>query len=212
METRHFITGRLEAPTPPTEAGPLVLAVLFGLAASLACVGAAPFLMPDGYSWIEHSVSESAAQGLEDAWVARLGFLLLAFSVVVLAKAAALRWGRLGRLIHTIYGLCMVGVAAFSHLPWREVPGDRFEDLLHSIAAFGVGMAFIVGVLVVSARRPPQIIWGRVFDWAAVAAAVAISMAMTGLEIDGLVQRVMFLIGYAWYGSEALRSAHLTTS
>jgi hypothetical protein len=46
----------------------------------------APLLMPAGYDWVRHTTSESAAQGLDGAWLARLGFV--AFGLAVLASAA----------------------------------------------------------------------------------------------------------------------------
>jgi hypothetical protein len=39
-------------------------------------------------------------------------------------------------------------MAAFSHRPWLpHVQFDRFEDLLHSASATGVGLAFAGGVI-----------------------------------------------------------------
>jgi TRAP-type C4-dicarboxylate transport system permease small subunit len=66
----------------------------------------APLLMPAGYDWVRHTTSESAAQGLDGAWLARLGFV--AFGLAVL----------------------MVATAAFSTRPWDpELPYSRVEDL-----------------------------------------------------------------------------------
>ena len=61
---------------------PLIVA---GLAAALVCLGVAPLVLPDGYSWIHDGVSESAAQGIAGAWLARLGFVLFGLAVVALA-------------------------------------------------------------------------------------------------------------------------------
>ena len=47
--------------------------VLVLLGAALLAILLAPLAMPDDYSWVELGVSESAAQGLEGAWVARIG-------------------------------------------------------------------------------------------------------------------------------------------
>jgi hypothetical protein len=70
-------------------------AVLVGLCSSAAALAAAPALMPPSYSWISHTMSESAAQGVSGAWLARLGFLLLGLSVMALAFAATPDWGAL---------------------------------------------------------------------------------------------------------------------
>jgi hypothetical protein len=37
------------------------------LALSMGALFTAPWLMPEGYSWLTHTTSESAAQGLEGA-------------------------------------------------------------------------------------------------------------------------------------------------
>lgn len=185
-----------------TTAG-VVLGLLVG---SLVCVALAPTLMPDSYSIVEHSISESAAQGVEGAWLARTGFLLLGFAVLVLASVGGTRWGVAGRLVHRAYGVAMIAVAAFAHMPWENVPSDAFEDTLHSVAASTVGAAFTIGVLIVATRRSRT--WMRVFDALAVAAALGFSMAMFNVEgIAGVVQRTMFVVGYLWYGAEAIRSA-----
>ncbi|MDH3262195.1 MAG: DUF998 domain-containing protein [Gemmatimonadota bacterium] len=185
----------------------MVVAVVAMLMASAACVAIAPMLMPDSYSVVEHSISESAAQGVQDAWLARLGFLLLGFAVLTSASIAGERWGVWGRLVHRAYGVSMFGVAAFAHMPWEDVPYDAFEDFLHSVAAYGIGFFFTAGVLIVTFRREPGMRSARLFDWITIVAALVIPMMMFNITgIAGLVQRVLFGIGYLWYGMEAVRS------
>ena len=73
---------------------PRAAAVMSGLAASAAALAMAPALMPAGYSWVSQTTSESAAQGLSGAWLARLGFLLFGLSVLLLADVDRRGWGR----------------------------------------------------------------------------------------------------------------------
>lgn len=128
--------------------------VLALLAASAIAVVIATTLMPESYSWVRHSVSESAGQGVEDAWVARL------------------------------------------------------EDFLHSVTASTVGFAFTVGLLFVALRRGPGTTAARVFDGFAVISALVISMLVVNVAgLAGLAQRIMFGIGYVWFGLEAIRAA-----
>jgi hypothetical protein len=179
------------------------------LAGAAVCLGIAPSLMPDSYSIVENAVSESAAQGVEGAWLARLGFLLLGFGVILLAQASAW-WGMWGRLAFRVYGVSMICAAAFSHMPWEDVPYDRFEDFLHSVAAGAVGMSFIAGVLVVTVRRTPGRIGVRVFDAIAVAVALGISMTMFNVPaIAGALQRSMFAVAFVWFGVEAVRARNV---
>jgi hypothetical protein len=92
----------------------------------------------------------------------------------------------------------MMAAAAFSHAPF-----DELEDQLHSAASFGVGLFFTVGVLAATLRRGRGHGWMRVVDWAALAVAVIIPLAMANLEQAGLAQRLMFLVAYFWYAMEA---------
>ena len=187
--------------------------ILVLLIASAICAAVAPTLMPDSYSVIEHSISESAAQGVEGAWMARLGFLLLGLAVLTSASIAGSRWGVWGQLAHRIYGVSMMGAAAFAHMPWEDVPYDAFEDSLHSVAATGMGFAFTAGVLIVTFRRTPDAGWARFFDWVAIVAAFVIPMVMFNVTgIAGLVQRALFGIGYLWYGMETIRSGRRSRS
>lgn len=183
------------------------------LGTSLFAVAIAPALMPESYSWVERSISESAAQGIEGAWLARLGLLLFGFAVLLLVAIAAEAWGVGGRLAHGLYGVSIIAAAAFAHMPWEDVPYDAFEDLLHSVASFAVGLGFAVGVVIVTLRRGPGAGLIRVFDIVAIAAAVIIPMIMFNVtDVAGAVQRTLFLIAYLWYGAEAIRLATTVSS
>jgi hypothetical protein len=173
---------------------------------SAAALLAAPGLMPAGYSWLTHTTSESAAQGLNGAWLARLGFILFGLAVVWLASFRSSVWARAAVWCHLAFGVCMLGTAAFSHAPWLDgVPFDPVEDLLHSITATVMGFAFAFGVVARFLQRERGDKWGRALDATAVAAAAFLPLLMaTQPEIIGLLQRVMFGTAYVWYGREAI--------
>jgi hypothetical protein len=175
---------------------------------SAAALVAAPALMPAGYSWVSHSTSESAAQGVEGAWLARTGFVLFGLSVIVLATFRRRRWGPWATALHAGFGALLVAAAAFAHRPWLAGEHvDRIEDVLHSVAATAMGFAFVGGVLVTALQRSRDDLWSRAFDLVAVAAAVAIPLGMAAQpEVDGVLQRVMFAVAYAWYAVEAVRA------
>lgn len=81
------------APEIERRYGALVAIALLGVSA--AALAVAPAFMPDGYRWGVHTASESAAQGLEGAWVARLGFLTFGFGALLsVATASRARWAR----------------------------------------------------------------------------------------------------------------------
>lgn len=184
------------------------LSVVGLLALSAAAIATAPMVMPPGYSWISNAISESAAQAQEGAWLARLGFLLFGFAVLLLAPMKRPSWGLPATLLLGLFGVFMVSTAAFSHKPWQpEVPFDAFEDFLHSVTAGGMGTAFALGVLAVAVRRARGSLRVRPFDLVAIAAAVVIPLIMVARpDAAGLAQRSMFLIAYLWYGAEALHA------
>jgi hypothetical membrane protein len=182
--------------------------VLLVLAVSAVSLALAPALMPDSYSWTSHTTSESGAQGVDGAWLARLGFLLLGLAVIWLAVLSRPRWGRWGTALHLTFGAFMTATAAFSTRPWEEGAGfDRTEDHLHSIASTIVGLSFAFGVLAVGLKRDTARLPTRAFDLVAIAVAgVLLPIGMTiWAEADGVLQRAIFLIAYAWYATEALR-------
>jgi hypothetical protein len=189
-------------PGDPSRALPGIIALLVISAVLLAV---APLFMPADYSWMANTTSESAAQGLEHAWVARLGFLV--FGLAVLWLAAALRevWARAALWFHAAFGVFMVATATFSHRHW--VVGAHFdpiEDSLHSFTASAMGFAFSFGVLARLVQRGRQGESGRVLDAVALVAATVIPLLMTRLAgIDGVIQRLMFMVAYLWYGREA---------
>lgn len=171
---------------------------------SAVCLGAAPLIMPEGYSWIALSVSESAAQGLKGAWLARLGFILYGLAVIRIACSLRGIWPRGAYWAHMVFGVCMLGTAAFSHKPWlSDVTFDVTEDLLHSVTATGMGIGFTTGVIIRFMHRRQHHIPGLAVDSLAVIAAIVIPLAMPNAEgLTGILQRSMFGLGYIWYGRE----------
>ena len=177
------------------------------LASSILALLLAPLQMPASYEWLQHTTSESAAQGIPGAWLARLGFMLFGLTVIWLAAKLQKQWVLPVRLLHLAFGVCMVGAAVFSARPWlQDLPFDPVEDGLHSFAATAMGFAFAGGVAWRFFLREND--WpGRVIDIIAVVAAVAIPLGMVALPSwDGLLQRGMFSIAYIWYAWEALAS------
>lgn len=184
------------------------IGILAGLGVSALSIAVAPALIPASYSWVEQTTSESAAQGVPGAWLARLGFVVFGLSVLWLTRLAERRWGRWGTALHTAFGVLMIATAAFSHRPWEpQATFDPTEDLLHSIAATAMGFALAFGVIVVMRRRAGSARRARTLDVIAVATAVLLPLSMSLWPgYAGLLQRLMFLIGYLWYGAEAVRS------
>jgi hypothetical protein len=84
----------------------------------------------------------------------------------------------------------------------------RTEDLLHSVAATGMGFAFALGVVAAMLWQGDLPRRWRLLDVAAVAASVVIPLGMAAIpEAQGLLQRVMFAVAYVWYAGEAVHMA-----
>lgn len=189
-------------PPEPRATGALVVALL---AASAILVVVAATAMPEPYSWLTHSISESAAQTQDGAWIARLSFLAFGAAVLALSVALRERWPRGAYWCHLGFAAAMLATAAFSHKPWNPPgPGDATEDLLHSLMATGMGFAFAIGVVIRSIARQER--HGlRALDVLAVAAATFLSsIGLVLPQVAGLLQRAMFLVAYVWYGAEAV--------
>ncbi len=190
-----------------------VVLIVATLAASAIAIAAAPAIMPVSYSWVVHSISESAGQNVQGAWLARTGFLLFGLAVLWLSSVSSPRWGRPATAMHRTYGVLFFAVAAFSSKPWMAgVPFDAFEDFLHSAAA-SLMVAFTLGVFF-AARRRVQL-GGLItpLDVAAFALTLLIPLAMQLVPAYlGVFQRLMFLIAYSWYALEGLRAARPVTA
>ena len=151
----------------------LVLTTLGCLAASAASLALAPALMPESYSWVSHTTSDSAAQGVDGAWLARLGFLFFGLGVLALGRISSASWGRMAAASHATFGISMIATAAFSSRSWEPgVPFDQTEDLLHSAAATLMAVAFSVGVLAMAIRRAREGLPARPLDLLAIVASV----------------------------------------
>lgn len=174
-----------------------IVGLYFAAAVALAL---APLLMPQGYSWLQHTTSESAAQGLQGAWLARGGFVLFGFGVLATTLSVA-SWSVAARAAHAAFGVFMIFAAVFSSRP--ADPGAPFvavEDTLHSVAASVMGIAFALGIVLVAVRRGSDAWPAITLDGIAVVASVAIPLAIfTWDEMAGVAQRVMFAIALTWY-------------
>ncbi|WP_369685115.1 DUF998 domain-containing protein [Haladaptatus sp. YSMS36] len=166
--------------------------------------------MPEGYSWVSHTTSEAAAQGVSAAWVARLGFLLFGLGVLWLTAERRVAWNRLPTVFHSGFGAFMVATAVFSTRSWdAAVAYNPVEDAFHSATATLLGFCFAFGVLTLVRRRQKDKLDVRWFDLFALSSTVVLPAMMTLLaQFAGVFQRIMFLVAYVWY----LREDYLFSS
>lgn len=180
----------------------------FGLALSAALLAVAPALLPASYSVVAHTTSESAAQGVPWAWVARSGLLLFGLSAFLMAIVCPMRWPPLARWCLGAFGFLLALSAVAATRSWVEgAPYDALEDSVHSVAATAMGFAFAGGVLFTAIGEAPRNRAKMAVHGAALVASAAIPLAMLAFPLSaGLLQRAMFVVAYSWFAAE-LRSA-----
>ena len=179
------------------------LGVVVLLAVALVAL-VTPFAMPASYSWTEHGISESAAQGIDGAWVTRTGFILFGLAVLWLARLRHDAWKLVGTALHGAFAVSMFAVAAFSAKSWEpDAVYVESEDVLHSVFAGIIGFGFIAGVVAVMVARRLPSTRAALPDIAAIIIPSAVSLTMS-TSIWGLLQRTMFLTAAAWYTREAI--------
>lgn len=178
------------------------------LICSAIALGLAPLMMPDSYSWVAQTTSESASQGTEGAWIARSGFLLFGLAVVIIAGSRVQVWSPIATISHRLFGLLMIATAVFSSRSWiAGAAYDRIEDFLHSLTASAMGFAFAIGVFarLIDRERKRS---NRVLDSLALLTSIVIPLLMYWYSHSaGLLQRTMFAVAFVWYGAEALSTA-----
>ncbi len=190
-----------------SNSAPLSIAAIVGFGAATVAIIVAPLVLGGGYDWITRSVSESAAQQTEGAWLGRLSLVLSGLSTLAVCVVRARVWGAAATTAFALFGFMWALTAVYSARSWvNGVPYDRLEDAVHSILA--TGMAIIcLGALVL-------VVWGRYASRAWRLATVGLLAAATLLplaavlvpEFAGVFQRVMFLWTYFWFIRETLLS------
>jgi TRAP-type C4-dicarboxylate transport system permease small subunit len=176
-------------------------------AIAFALLALAPAYMPPGYDAVKNSISESAAQGIAMAWVARLG--LCAFGLSAWWMAARLCPEQLLTAIAlAVFGAGLVASACWSHRPWvAGMPFDHVEDCIHSFAAqlAGVGITVATAAHLItrlaSGHNTDSLDWVALFAVLAGSAGFALAPA-----VSGLIQRGMFAAILLWLWHVGRRS------
>ncbi|MBX3098389.1 MAG: DUF998 domain-containing protein [Salinibacterium sp.] len=194
-------------PATAVDSRSLAIVALIGLGGGLLGLGTAPVVMPEDYSWVTNSISESGAQQLPGAWLARSGFLLFGLGAVLTAivRARVWRWGAVYLL--AAFGVLLICCAAFSTRQWvSDAPFDPTENVLHSLAATVMGFCYGIGVLLVVILDRTMMPAQRVLGYVAVTSSVVLPISV-GLvpSLGGVLQRLMFAIAFAWFIIEAVR-------
>lgn len=170
----------------------------------------------ESYSQAANDISELGAIGTPNAVVWNVvGFMVPGFCLAVVGRAVADRidtkQGRAGRVAAWLLPLFGLGVAGQGLFPARMVNGvaviTSWHTRTHLIISLISGFAWLIGVLLLVApmRRNPE--WGRWYlvNIAAVLLVIIGSFGRGGGLPDGLVQRVVDAIVFAWFGVVSIK-------
>lgn len=179
---------------------------LASFAMAVLAILISPFTLASSYSWLSNSISESASQGTETAWIGRAALALSGIGVLLTAVKRAKVWGKVATTAFTAFGLMWLATAVFSTRSWIATePFNELENLLHSI--FASTMSIIIAGALVVAFRNTQAVASRV--WALGLAAVATFFPLASVlapDFAGVFQRLMFFFTYLWFARETLRA------
>ncbi|MGB7861311.1 MAG: DUF998 domain-containing protein [Acidimicrobiia bacterium] len=177
------------------------------LVVSMMMLAVAPWFVPDTYSVVAHTLSESGGQGVDGAWVFRLGLIFAASAVVTITSTARAVWSPTARWWMNTYAFGVVLLAIFPESPFDPGPYNEMVQTLHTASGAIAAIAFILGIATVSISRPHRETWTRAFDWIVIAAVAVIPQVMLVVTYPGALQRAMVFLGYVWLLIETMRIA-----
>jgi hypothetical membrane protein len=168
------------------------------------------------YSQTLNDISELGAIGTPNAAVWNvLGFIFPGLCLAIVGRAIVdtidtkrRRSGRVAAWLLPLFGLGVAGQGLFPALMESGVPViTSWHTRTHLIISLISGFAWLIGVLLVipSMRRNPE--WDRwyLINIAAVLLAIAGSFGRGGGLPDGLVQRVVDAIVFAWFVAVSIK-------
>jgi hypothetical membrane protein len=159
-----------------------------------AAVLAGPLYTVDGYSVVQNVVSELGAQNTKNSSVMVAGFLALGVGLAV-DGARRFQWPALP---FVAFGVFMALAGLFAHKPLAPgVPFNEATHIAHSVLASMAGVAVTVGLLWHGVRTRGT--WRRGSAMALGALCVMLPLGMLAMpQYQGLIQRVMYLLVFAW--------------
>ncbi len=98
-----------------------------------------PLAMPEECFLLSHTTSQSATQGLTNAWVAWSAFLIVGLSALRIASLKHTAWAPSACWMYAPFGVLMISAAVFSSRHWdADISYDEIEGLPYSMAAAAV--------------------------------------------------------------------------
>lgn len=157
------------------------------------------FILPEfsaeGYSRVEHSLSELGAQETPNNWIMNLVFMLLGI-VTVLLGTKVLRQFWLPLYLLYFFAAAMFFTGVFQHGHINEVVFFEGEHMAHSVFSMITGTAFCAYSIAVS------FFLKRIERASAILlCCLAIGLSLLMLQFDhlrGIFQRILFITAFGW--------------
>lgn len=185
---------------------PLLSSTLLGVLVCSLLILFGPLYTTPGYSVIAHTSSDLGAQNTPYNWLMNIGFVALALGVGLDARRV---WWQAPfiSVMFMLFAAAMALTGVFSLRPIDPaLPFDDRSHMLHSVCATIVGVCFCVGAIgygfyTRSARA-------RLVSFAASISATLLSLGIFMMpDLEGLLQRLMFLITFSWLAIYLPRAA-----
>ena len=163
-----------------------------------------PFYTAEGYSPVSNVISELAAQRTRGNYIMASAFLTLGGAIVAQGVSAFRRT----LLPFIVFGAFFGAAGLFGHKPITTgVPYSAWVDSTHSALATLSGVALTVGFCWQAAVARAH--WYRWLSVALALACVGLPLLMLQQpQYQGLVQRVMYLLVFAWFWVYYPRTTH----
>ena len=166
--------------------------VAIALFVAVAALG--PIYSAQGYSPVANVISELAAQNTPRNYLMSAAFVALGTAVIYDGVKAFHR----SLLPFMLFGIAFAAAGLFGHKPISDaVPYSAWLDTAHSALATASGIALTVGFLWQAAAARPTTY--RLLSAALAMVCVVLPLLMLNLPgYQGLLQRVMYLLVFAW--------------
>jgi len=164
------------------------------IALFVVVVGLGPLYTAEGYSPIVNVISELAAQNTPRNYVMATAFVALGAAVLY----DGVRKFRRSLMPFMLFGVAFGAAGLFGHKPIHAaVPYAVWLDIAHSALATTSGIALTVGFLWQAAVASSKA--QKFISTALAIACVALPLLMLNMPLyQGLIQRVMYLLVFAW--------------
>lgn len=155
-----------------------------------------PLYSANGYSILEHTTSQLAAQNTPNSWVMQFVFVFLAITTLY-RGFRTFRKDTLLLLLVLCFGSALLLAAVFSHAPITpSLPYDVTEDWLHSVFSSLTGFSFTLLAISVAFSQKERT---RVAAVVVVITTTVLTFALFQLpELAGIWQRLIFIISFGW--------------